>query len=87
MRTPTKAPESGQSLHQSTLEAKPAPQTEAAPDALPPARAEGASIAAFWSIGAAELMARLESGPLGLTQAEASARLKRYGANSVKDQR
>jgi Mg2+-importing ATPase len=49
------------------------------------ARAEG--IGAFWARNAAELLATLDSRPQGLTQKEASARLKRYGLNTVEDRR
>ncbi len=47
------------------------------------ALAEG--IGAFWAIDVGELMAKLKSRPKGLTQAEASARRKRYGPNTVED--
>jgi magnesium-transporting ATPase (P-type) len=41
----------------------------------------------FWAIDADALMAKLASQPQGLTQADASARLKRYGRNTVEDRR
>lgn len=43
--------------------------------------------AAFWAADADALIAELQSSPQGLTQAEASARLKQHGLNSVEDRR
>jgi Mg2+-importing ATPase len=41
----------------------------------------------FWSVPAGELLQRLETTAQGLTEAEAAARLARYGANSLKPKR
>ncbi len=38
----------------------------------------------FWSVGAEELLARLESGKEGLTSADAAGRLKKFGPNLLK---
>src|SRR5512135_2166841 len=38
---------------------------------------------AFWSIPTADLLKQLETTPHGLTEAEARARRRRYGANSL----
>ena len=45
------------------------------------------AVGPFWAIDADALMAKLASQPQGLTQADASARLKRYGRNTVEDRR
>ena len=45
------------------------------------------AVGPFWAIGADALMAKLASRPQGLTQADASARLKRYGRNTIEDRR
>ena len=52
---------------------------------MPPAGLSPEAIGAYWAIEASELMAELESGPKGLTGAEAARRLKRYGENLVED--
>jgi len=41
---------------------------------------------AYWSLGAAELLAKFDSSAEGLSAAEAAVRLKRFGPNSVEDQ-
>jgi len=41
----------------------------------------------YWHLPAAELFARLRSGTQGLAQAEAAARLERYGANLLREER
>ncbi|RFP76846.1 magnesium-translocating P-type ATPase [Hydrogenophaga borbori] len=51
----------------------------------PPARAPDAG-APDWSLPEAELLARHASGPQGLGQAEALARLQRHGPNAVAEQ-
>ncbi|MGA8050180.1 MAG: cation-transporting P-type ATPase, partial [Burkholderiales bacterium] len=43
--------------------------------------AEAPEIERYWQLPAAELLARLGSGPQGLSDAEAAARLRRHGRN------
>ncbi len=41
---------------------------------------------AYWSLGPAELLAKFDAGPGGLSAAEAERRLKQFGPNSMEDQ-
>jgi len=50
-------------------------------------QAEAPEIERYWQLPAAELLARLGSGPQGLTEAEAAARLRRHGRNVLREER
>src|SRR5512143_4237264 len=52
-----------------------------------PLKAQAPGAAPFWNVPVAELLQRLETTAQGLTEAEAAARLVRYGANSLKPRR